>query len=83
MHRDASLHHVTGRRAPLQLGGRTLSISTSVGVAFTAAPRDADALVALADRALYAAKAAGRDGWTLLEAEKPVRGDTSVEEHSG
>jgi diguanylate cyclase (GGDEF)-like protein/PAS domain S-box-containing protein len=58
---------VEAMHLPLPLGDTTLSISTSIGVAFARSPRDAGSLVALADRALYAAKEAGRNGWKLLE----------------
>jgi diguanylate cyclase (GGDEF)-like protein/PAS domain S-box-containing protein len=50
---------------PLTLGGEPVVPSMSVGVALSAAPDSADATLAHADRALYAAKAAGRGRWRL------------------
>lgn len=48
---------------PFLLDGRELAITASVGVATTSdVPGDLD-LIEAADRALYEAKAAGRDGW--------------------
>lgn len=68
---------VEAMRLPLPLGDKTLSFTTSVGVAFTRAPRDAETLIKLADRALYAAKEAGRNGYKLLEqADGSVEGTT-------
>ncbi|SCX58165.1 diguanylate cyclase (GGDEF) domain-containing protein [Klenkia marina] len=50
-------------RFPVQLGGRPVSVTTSVGIAGTgtAGRRDADLLLRNADLAMYQAKAAGRD----------------------
>jgi diguanylate cyclase (GGDEF)-like protein/PAS domain S-box-containing protein len=50
---------------PVRLGGESLSPSLSIGVALSAADDDADSVLAIADRALYAAKAAGRSRWQL------------------
>jgi diguanylate cyclase (GGDEF)-like protein/PAS domain S-box-containing protein len=52
-------------REPLTLAGEPVVPSMSVGVALSAAPDSADATLAHADRALYAAKAAGRGRWRL------------------
>ena len=62
----ADIEIVTGRmieavRQPLSIGGITLGISTSVGVAFHRPGMAADALLRQADQAMYAAKQAGRD----------------------
>jgi diguanylate cyclase (GGDEF)-like protein/PAS domain S-box-containing protein len=55
-------------REPLTLAGEPVVPSMSVGVALSAAPDSADATLAHADRALYAAKAAGRGRWRLATA---------------
>jgi diguanylate cyclase (GGDEF)-like protein/PAS domain S-box-containing protein len=48
--------------------GRMVAVSTSVGVAFTQRPMSREELLALADKALYAAKAAGRNTFRAEEA---------------
>ncbi len=48
-------------RAPMRIGATTLTVTTSIGVAFTAAPAGEDDLLAAADEALYKAKQKGRD----------------------
>jgi diguanylate cyclase (GGDEF)-like protein/PAS domain S-box-containing protein len=55
-------------RQPLILGGEPVVPSMSVGVALSASPDSADSTLAQADRALYAAKAAGRGRWRLATA---------------
>ena len=50
---------VRGRRVPA--GSEAIGYRTSIGLALAASGDDMDALVARADRALYRAKAAGRD----------------------
>ena len=50
---------------PFALRGEKIALSVSVGAALSAPHDDADSLLANADRALYAAKAAGGDGWRL------------------
>jgi diguanylate cyclase (GGDEF)-like protein/PAS domain S-box-containing protein len=55
-------------RAPMCIAGEPLAITTSMGVAFRFPHADATGpkeLVARADRALYQAKAAGRDGFRV------------------
>jgi diguanylate cyclase (GGDEF)-like protein/PAS domain S-box-containing protein len=56
---------------PMEIGGRPLSIGTSIGVAFCSRVTaqemgNAAGLIARADEALYAAKAAGRGTWRVL-----------------
>ncbi len=57
-------------KAPIPFEGEDLRVSASVGVV-VALPgcRDGDALMRRADRALYAAKAAGRDTWRSDDVE--------------
>lgn len=50
---------------PLVLDGQPLQMSTSIGIACWRPGETAAELLARADRALYAAKAAGRAGWHL------------------
>ena len=69
-------------RAPFSFGGLTLSVTTSIGVAYLAPghlaePQD---LLDTADRALYEAKEQGRDGFATgeigaaLDGDRPSRG---------
>jgi diguanylate cyclase (GGDEF)-like protein len=56
---------------PLEVEGRALTLTTSIGVAFrreiTAADAaTAEALIGRADAALYAAKNAGRNTWRVM-----------------
>ena len=48
---------------PLTVDGQTLSPGTSIGIAVSDAESDPDRLMRAADRALYAAKSAGRSTW--------------------
>jgi GGDEF domain-containing protein len=52
------------RRAVLDSGA---NVTVSIGVALSGPGEDANRIVARADRALYAVKAAGRDGVALAE----------------
>ncbi|MET0382644.1 MAG: PAS domain-containing protein [Burkholderiaceae bacterium] len=65
---------------PLRIEGRPLSLTTSIGVAFRAHVAAADVctaenLIAQADRALYAAKGAGRNTWRLLAGDDTAARD--------
>ena len=56
---------------PLQVEGRTLTLTTSIGVAFRRAiiaadKATAETLIGRADAALYAAKKAGRNTWRVM-----------------
>ncbi|WEK48626.1 MAG: GGDEF domain-containing protein [Candidatus Kaistia colombiensis] len=57
----------TFRERPVAWGARTIALTLSIGVAESSAahPRTGRELVELADRALYAAKRDGRDGYAL------------------
>ena len=48
---------------PVQFGDVALRTGASIGIAVTQSVQQADALIEEADRALYAAKAAGRNTW--------------------
>lgn len=56
---------VEAMRPPFQAGDVRLGVTTSVGLAVAAAGSHRDALLRQADEALYAAKAAGRDGYRV------------------
>ena len=47
--------------------GKALRMGTSVGIAFVHQAASANALIALADKALYEAKAGGRNTWRVIE----------------
>ena len=46
--------------------GLELQVATSIGIAFTGDVASGRALIALADKALYDAKAAGRNTYRLI-----------------
>ena len=60
---------------PQSLGGRTLSVTVSIGIAIGRRP-SADDLLRDADFALYEAKAAGKNRWTAFE---PIMHDAVLE----
>jgi diguanylate cyclase (GGDEF)-like protein/PAS domain S-box-containing protein len=57
--------------APMQLGGRAVSIGLSIGIAFSdqgmVSPRDADELLRNADAAMYMAKESGKGQYRIFE----------------
>jgi diguanylate cyclase (GGDEF)-like protein/PAS domain S-box-containing protein len=57
-------------REPLEIGTTTLTITTSIGVAFAAERVVAEDLMVGADDALYAAKEGGRNAYRIVEAGK-------------
>ena len=56
---------VVAVREPLVIEGVALALTTSIGVGVHFPARDAATVLRLADDAVYAAKAAGRDGWRV------------------
>ncbi|KGQ19038.1 GGDEF domain protein [Lysobacter dokdonensis DS-58] len=54
-------------QAPVVFEGAALSFGASIGIAFVLQAASANALIALADKALYEAKAAGRNTWRVIE----------------
>jgi len=61
---ERTAHDVLAAMAePVPFGDVTLQLGASIGIAVTQSVQQADALIAEADRALYAAKAAGRNTW--------------------
>jgi diguanylate cyclase (GGDEF)-like protein/PAS domain S-box-containing protein len=56
---------------PLELGGEKVSPTASIGAALSEPGTAADQLIADADRAMYAAKAAGGDRWRLATGGLP------------
>lgn len=61
---------------PMLLGRQTVVPSLSLGLALSAADDDADTVLGEADRALYAAKAAGRGQWRLAQPGGSVSGSS-------
>ncbi len=59
----AAVAVIAAMTAPVTTGSLVLHISTSIGIAATQAVSNAESLIEAADRALYAAKAAGRNTW--------------------
>ncbi|MGA8682053.1 MAG: GGDEF domain-containing protein [Acidimicrobiales bacterium] len=58
---------------PVVVNGQALSISASIGIAFAPVlptPGGSDALLELADKAMYEAKAAGRNRWVIAPNER-------------
>jgi len=56
---------------PLEVEGRTLALTTSIGIAFrreilAADAATAETMIGRADAALYAAKKAGRNTWRVM-----------------
>ena len=54
-------------RAPVVFEGVAIQMGTSIGIAFVLQAASANALLALADKALYEAKSAGRNTWRVIE----------------
>jgi len=57
---------------PIEVEGRAVSIGASIGIAFaptTALPGGSDALLELADAAMYEAKTAGRNRWVIARSD--------------
>lgn len=59
---------VEAMRAPVAIGERSVSVSTSIGIAILEADDDAASLLARADDALYEAKRSGRDRYAVSRA---------------
>lgn len=75
------------RARPVIVDGRPLDITISVGVVLVQASNaelleDWEQVVRTADRALYMAKHAGRDGWRALDAETAASA-TTAHHHGG
>ena len=67
---------IDAMRAPFVIGGTTLAVTTSVGIALTTEhPVLADDVMRAADQALYGVKAAGRNGFAVntVGAERVLR----------
>ena len=62
------------RAQPIDVGGETLRVTASFGVASRVARESEEGFLARCDRALYAAKQAGRDRVVLAPAESGGRG---------
>ena len=69
--------------APLEIGGQTLRVSSSIGLAnYPNDGKDADTLLANADAAMYRAKELGRDNYQFYtpELNAKVRGELLLQE---
>ena len=67
-------------RRPIQLGGTTIVVGGSIGIALaTEAGATAEDLLTKADAAMYAAKAAGKGGHAVYEPTMPTRTWTELE----
>jgi diguanylate cyclase (GGDEF)-like protein/PAS domain S-box-containing protein len=63
-------HVLATMREPVELGQHMkLPIGTSIGVVYSSSAVEAKALLSLVDRALYRAKAAGRNTWRTADAD--------------
>lgn len=69
---------ITAVRAPAMLDAGTIEVSASIGIACTPQhTSDADDLLEHADAAMYTAKAAGRNRWSMAK-ENPVPENTQA-----
>jgi diguanylate cyclase len=69
-------------RRPIQLGGRSIVVGGSIGIAVAAGAGDgstAEEILIQADAAMYAAKAAGKGTFEVFDARMPVRTWTELE----
>ncbi|UHQ18951.1 diguanylate cyclase [Lysobacter sp. KIS68-7] len=57
---------IVAMQEPVDAEGHALHVGTSIGIAYTTNVASARALTALADKALYDAKAGGRNTWRLI-----------------
>jgi hypothetical protein len=58
---------LTALRAPMELAGRTITVTASIGGALAAPGDTAERLLHSADTAMYSAKRTGRDSRALLD----------------
>jgi diguanylate cyclase (GGDEF)-like protein len=64
-------HVMSSMREPVELGPHMkLPIGASIGIAYSSSAIEAQALMTLADRALYRAKAAGRNCWRAADRDE-------------
>ncbi len=63
---------VRGMEADFTIAGRTLKVTTSIGIAYGERAGTAEELLACADKALYSVKAAGRNDFRLLLCEPEI-----------
>ena len=64
-------HVMNAMREPVELGQHMkLPIGASIGIAYSSSAIEAQALMTLADRALYRAKAAGRNCWRSASSDE-------------
>lgn len=69
---DLAERCIAALKIPFAIKGLPISIGVSIGIATAAPGIDGEALVQSADRALYIAKAAGRNTWRTGAQERPA-----------
>ena len=58
---------LSAMESPVMLDGSPLQVATSIGIAYATSIASPRALIALADKALYDAKTAGRNTYRMIE----------------
>jgi diguanylate cyclase (GGDEF)-like protein len=66
-------------RRPIQLGGRSIVVGGSIGVAVSGHDTTVEDLLLHADAAMYAAKGDGKGTFAIYDARMPVRTWTELE----
>ncbi|WP_104524304.1 sensor domain-containing diguanylate cyclase [Blastococcus atacamensis] len=70
--RDVADRLLTAMRAPLEIAGRAVTVTASIGGALAEPGCSAERLLHRADTAMYTAKRAGKDSRALLDASEAV-----------
>jgi diguanylate cyclase (GGDEF)-like protein/PAS domain S-box-containing protein len=76
----ASAERILGElRRPILLGGRSIVVGGSIGIALAGRDATAEELITHADAAMYAAKASGKDRYAIYDDRMPTRTWTELE----